>query len=785
MEEGNSGYRNESGRAAMVSPAAKGGDGMNTPIAAFQDNFEHLQALEKEAKYLLAAAALRRSAEHGMDNGRRVAAEGAGALGGDSGEDVSKSFPFLGPEASLHEVQLALDRVINENRVRENLTFRKGLTLNFNTFVSEWGLDEFERLVLLLLLMRHTAPEFNSMYEKYGFEERSRDADSNMRIGALLSVICPQLRDQLAGRRYFSIDGTLMREGVVRFRGYYRESRNINILHEYVHLDERVVQHILGDTNLYSPAFRFIKIEKSSVRLDQVVLAEGLKEEIVSLTGDYLARRGDGTMEDLDEFYGYGTGLVLMFYGASGTGKTMLSRALAANFNSPLITFSLEDLQRVNESPEDILAMLFKEAALRRGIVFLDECDDLFEESSSLNHPLLLEIERARCVVIMATNKPVALDPALERRVAMKAHFKMPDSAMRLKLWKALLPEGVRLADDVDLGDFAERYQFSGGLIKNCLFLASMKAIRTWAGPAPGLDPVDPGDKNGVAPLLTRELLEYAANLQKSALAEELSLGSPYAPSRTIERLPLPARQREKLKRIAPVWTKVKSEKEGLNVFMRTSNMKVGLMTAEALARACGMKVREFPLKKLLGAGATEEDKVIDPISQKKMSPLEYAFAETVGEACMTLFRDDEGEFDAAIKSDKDSDMLQDLFLSSFIAKLRGHNGFTCTVSPAVHLKKLPFEFHLDFVLEYPPEETQIREWENHLGKGTVSDDDLVGLVERHPMHVAEIGEIAHRAWIRAYMGKGKGEIELADVNETIVQYRFSSDAPLLFGEKS
>jgi hypothetical protein len=290
--------------------------------------------------------------------------------------------------------------------------------------------------------------------------------------------------------------------------------------------------------------------------------------------------------------------------------------------------------------------------------------------------------------------------------------------------------------------------------------------------------------KDGAGPTLNRDPLEYAANLQKSALTEELIMGSPYAPAGSIDCLPLRPRQKDLLKRIVPIWTNEKSKSEGLNIFICTSNMKVGLMTAEALAEACGIRVRKFPLKKLLGSSVAEDDKLIDPITQRKMTPFDYAFAGTVGEACMTLFSDDEGEFDAALKLNKNSDTSKDLFLSKFITKLRDHDGFTCTVSPAVHLKKLPVEFHLNLILEHPPEEMQICGWETHLGNGSHSDEELVKLVERHPMHIAEIDQIAQRARIRSFVRGGKDEVTLSDIYEVIAEYHTQNDAPLLFGRK-
>ena len=50
------------------------------------------------------------------------------------------------------------------------------------------------------------------MYENCEFEENCRGG--YMEVGTLLAIICPELRDQLISRRYFSIDGTLMRPGI-------------------------------------------------------------------------------------------------------------------------------------------------------------------------------------------------------------------------------------------------------------------------------------------------------------------------------------------------------------------------------------------------------------------------------------------------------------------------------------------------------------------------------------------------------------------------------------------
>jgi SpoVK/Ycf46/Vps4 family AAA+-type ATPase len=177
----------------------------------------------------------------------------------------------------------------------------------------------------------------------------------------------------------------------------------------------------------------------------------------------------------------------------------------------------------------------FREAAMLNGFVFFDEADDLFKEGSYLSRMLLIQIEKARCVVIFATNKGGQIDPAMERRLSMKIHFPLPDTEQRLKIWQALLPDFVRLAPDVDLNLLNNRYPFSGGLIKNTIFLAANSA--------------EPDRKGNH--IITRQLLEQAADLQTKQMIESDKFCKTYAPVKIIDNLPLAGKQRAELKNMA------------------------------------------------------------------------------------------------------------------------------------------------------------------------------------------------------------------------------------------
>ncbi|GAM09348.1 hypothetical protein OR1_01623 [Geobacter sp. OR-1] len=404
-------------------------------LKPFSTNNEHLQALELEARLMVAVAALRR-----------------GAAGWDDDETPTSKFPFLPEGADVNQAKDLLEKVTQENRCREGLTTDQGLKLNFVEFCDSFELDEIERKIVLLLLMQFSSSEFYATFESSRLE---RHCDNGMEIGVILSIITGELGEQLAYRRYFAIDGSLMRNEVLHSDTDCLGNTQ-SIIKMSVYLQERFVRRIVGDNNRYHAAFRFIKFEKSIVRLEQVVLPEQQKQEVVRTAERFLASRQNGTLSEIDEFFGYGTGLAYLFHGPSGTGKTMLAKGLANYLSCPLVSLNMEEMSNIPISDDDVLELLFREAALMGGIVFLDECDDIFSESFNTrrSRALLMEIEKARCITILATNKAVDLDPAMDRRISMKVLFSLPDEALRLKMWQALIPPRSDLVSRCQSGVF-------------------------------------------------------------------------------------------------------------------------------------------------------------------------------------------------------------------------------------------------------------------------------------------------------------------------------------------
>ena len=192
--------------------------------------------------------------------------------------------------------------------------------------------------------------------------------------------------------------------------------------------------------------------------------------------------------------YPYGRGLSILLFGAPGTGKSMCAQVIAHELNLELYRVDLSKVidKYVGETEKSI-SMIFREAKKCNVVLFFDECDTLFakrsddggsNQASNNNKTALLlqEVEAYDGVSVLATNYKHNIDPAFFRRMKYIVEFQFPDPDTREMLWKTTIPKGTPLADDVDIRFLAERFEFVGGNIKNCILNAAFLAAADGEG---------------------------------------------------------------------------------------------------------------------------------------------------------------------------------------------------------------------------------------------------------------------------------------------------------------
>lgn len=754
---------------------------------SFKDNIDHLEALEYAARLRLAIAYLQngktavQSSKSGETSSQREKNKrvlknpdlifdllGSPRNGlGERKKCVSEEPDFSlldlsSDKMTLGELESLLEVVETETEQRVQNSLKKGIELHFETFCESQGLDKIEHIILALLIANNTSKGFRSLYGQCELDPEDRQ-DGGMSIGAILSIVHHEYRDQVASRKYFSIDAPLIKHEIII--PWHRYDNTTNILDMLVHIHERIVSYILGDNNIYDTDLRCISREKSRVLLDQVILPGDLKEEAVNLARNYLTNRSGQERILIEEFYGYGTGLTFLFHGPSGTGKTMLAHALANSLNKELLSIDFFKANQLGSSTEDLIKYVFREAKLCSGIVFFDECDDVFHRDSDTNRTLLIEIEKTECITILATNRVIELHPALDRRITMKVPFHLPDENQREAIWKALVPPNILLSKDVDLNRLARKYVFSGGLIKNALFMTITNAI---------------GKNGNLKVTITSGEIEQAANYQAASIFELNGFGKLYTPEIAIEQLPIRSQDKKMLRKLAYAYKGLDGQETGMGLVVGSSDIQTGIDCVDAVAKECELKVKEFRLSDVLYESGSPKQ-IKDPLTQKQIIALDYAFRTSTGHQSLTLFVDQGSIFERFLLKDQEDWEKE---LSGFLDKLRNFQGKLFLVTTPLKRYQLPIEFNHYMEIHLPPEELQIRRWELYFKSEANIEGKIVELIERYPLHLHQIDFIARQASMTAFLDGHDGTITADYVYEAIKRFKNMRKTPALFGKK-
>jgi SpoVK/Ycf46/Vps4 family AAA+-type ATPase len=189
-----------------------------------------------------------------------------------------------------------------------------------------------------------------------------------------------------------------------------------------------------------------------------------------------------------------GRGIVALFTGEPGTGKTLCAEILANMLAMQLYQVSIPKMvsKWIGETEKNI-ATVFSKARAMRAMLLFDEADALFtsrvevktstDRYSNLEvNYLLQEIERYDGIVILTTNRDKDFDKAFKRRILFSIQFPFPKPDERVRIWQRLMPREVPQAEELDFAALSRNFELAGGNIKNILLRAAYKAMDAGTG---------------------------------------------------------------------------------------------------------------------------------------------------------------------------------------------------------------------------------------------------------------------------------------------------------------
>lgn len=170
----------------------------------------------------------------------------------------------------------------------------------------------------------------------------------------------------------------------------------------------------------------------SGLTIDSVILSEENKRKV----NEFLTET-----EYKTKFVSYGLKPInrMLNYGASGTGKTFLTKCLAAHFNYELLSIDIANALSTGVAAKALEDVFELGNHIGKAIIFLDECDAIAIDRSDKSVPEDPNVRRANnalfqfldrmnpeCIFVSATNLYTELDPAFVRRFNIRLQFDRP-----------------------------------------------------------------------------------------------------------------------------------------------------------------------------------------------------------------------------------------------------------------------------------------------------------------------------------------------------------------------
>jgi hypothetical protein len=354
----------------------------------------------------------------------------------------------------------------------------------------EYNLDKNEITILIYLI-------------KEELEDRSCSVDE------LAKLVSNNVHDLYRNKAYLSDNSKLVLHGLVELsegvffvisKSDIRVAPDVMrriIMRNPVNDDEKLNQ-ILRGNDLFT-------VVEPTQTFEDLILPSDMKHTIKSSLQQYNANV-DNILENwglydkgLRNSYSKAVktepGMLMLFYGASGTGKTFAAGAIAQALGKKLVITDISKIQSkwVGDSEKNVrkIFSVYERIVMRVSnppVLLLNEADQFLMKRTnnanssvdkmmnSMQNLFLEAFENLRGVLIATTNLRTNLDNAFSRRFHLKLEFPYPGIKERISLWKLHLPVTIPGVEDIDTKLLAEKYLLTGGQIKIIIRNAAVEA---------------------------------------------------------------------------------------------------------------------------------------------------------------------------------------------------------------------------------------------------------------------------------------------------------------------
>ena len=223
------------------------------------------------------------------------------------------------------------------------------------------------------------------------------------------------------------------------------------------------------------------KFESAKIKVKDLFYNDNNIKDIERLEGLLDDDRYNEMRKRLDE-RGMPKGLIVLLYGAPGTGKTETVMQLARKTKRDVLHVNIQEVRscwvgETEKNMKKIFDVYRENKSERKPILLFNEADAILSKrttavtgqnsavnkmENSMQNIILEELENFDGILFLTSNLAQTLDDAFDRRILFKLKFENPTRDVKKKIWK----NKIDFLSESDL-DRVVDFEFSGGQIEN------------------------------------------------------------------------------------------------------------------------------------------------------------------------------------------------------------------------------------------------------------------------------------------------------------------------------
>jgi AAA+ superfamily predicted ATPase len=568
---------------------------------------------------------------------------------------------------------------------QKTISFNRGQELRLDGLQSLFNLSQFDIDALLICLL----PEIDLKYQKLYAYLQDDITKKSPTVDLILQLLCDTNDSRLEARDRFSPESPLVKYGLVKLSGD-NLSKTSSLLSEFIQIDTRITDFLFESDHIDNRLIKSACLVKPEIGLPDIILSQDTRDRLQKLATYYIDKS-----------------LVLCLFGLDESGKWATIEGVCKELGVSLLQVDIENLITSNQPVESLISLIFREGCLQKTALFINGFDHILNEERGIRQLLesiTHQIKHYPNWVFLSSQKEWQPRGLLENKTCINIEISPGSFLDRKLIWERHLKKSPEFAADIDSGDLATKFKFTGGQIFDAVTFA--RNMAKWRDPEKGLVTAD--DLYSACRKQARETLNTLARKIK--------------PVYRWEDIILPRDQKEQLHEICSyvenyhkvygTWGfgKKVSLGKGLNILFAGVSGTGKTMAAEVIANELKIDLYKIDLSSIVSKYIGETEKNLDRIFRE-------------GQISNAILFFDEADALFGKRSEvKDShDRYANIEVAYLLQKMDEYEGI---VILATNLRKNmdeAFARRMHYTLEFPvPEEPdRYKIWQNIFPKET------------------------------------------------------------------